>query len=56
MFLLVTLRFLSNLPIMVIASLLYFFHVSVVCVKVLLKLSIRDNVLQFVHILSISFF
>ena len=45
MFVLVTLRFLSNLPITLIASLLYFFHVSVVCFNLWLKLSIQDNVL-----------
>ena len=45
MFVLVTLRFLSNLPITSIASLLYFFHVSVVRFNVWLNLSIKDNVL-----------
>ena len=54
-FLLVTLRSLSNLPIMFIAPLVYVFHVSVVCFNVLLKLSMRDNVLRFVQILSIIF-
>ena len=44
MCLLVTLRFLSNLPITLIASLLYFFHVSVVCFNVWLKPSTKDNV------------
>ena len=39
MFLLVTLRFLSNLSITLIASLFYFFHVSAVCFNVTLKLS-----------------
>ena len=39
MFLLVTLRFLSNLSITLIASLLYFFHVSAVCSNVTFKLS-----------------
>ena len=45
MFVLVTLRFLSNLPNTLIASLLYFFHVSVVCFNMWLKLSIKYNVL-----------
>ena len=45
MFVLVTLRFLSSLPVTLIASLLYFFHVSAVCFNVWLKLSIKDNVL-----------
>ena len=54
MFVLVTLRFLSNLPITSIASLLYFFHVSVVRFNVWLNLSIKDNVLlNTVQILSI---
>ena len=44
MFVLVTSRFLSNLPITLIASLLYFFHVGVVCFNVWLKPSIKDNV------------
>ena len=39
MFLLVTLRFLSNPSISLIASLLNFFHVSAVCFNVTLKLS-----------------
>ena len=45
MFVLVTSRFLSKLPITLIASLLYFFPVSVVCFNVWLKPSIKDNVL-----------
>ena len=45
MFVLVTLKFLSDLPITQIASSLYFFHVSVVCFNVRLKLSIKENVL-----------
>ena len=48
MFVLVTLRCLSNLSItLIIASLLYFFDVSAVCFNVWLKLSIKDNVLQY---------
>ena len=55
MFLLVTLRSLSNLLIMFIAPLVYVFHFSGVCFNVLLKLSMRDNVLRFVQMLSIIF-
>ena len=63
MFLFVTLRFLSNLCITLIASLFYFLHVSLVCfnvscinkLKLSIIVSIKDSVLQYVQIFSIIF-
>ena len=55
MFLLVTSRFLSNLLVILIASLLHFCHVNAVCFNVWLKLSIKDNVLHHVQVLPIVF-
>ena len=56
MILLVTLRFLS-IPshVFYCVFVICFFHVSVVCFNVTLKLSIKDNILQYVQILSVIF-